>query len=234
MQNLRVICFDRPTCDVAPVDTYTAHEQELAKQVRSLYCICFREFTGNAAYGTRHMPQWDGDPTGLTGRRTNNVWIKIASKIAECQADPYVYMRAQFYSTRLDKPPAPNTCHGPAAVERYEAFHLQAKGDIQKKVESDVNQIQIHSLPFVVNLKWSQANALDYALRSPACGASPLVRYCFAAHAGLDETAAMYRGRALLQYMFQMSDYDDVLATHIPEELRVEAVACRNRIVRRD
>lgn len=227
--------IDLGICDAGTDEqsAYEIHVDLLAKQVRSLYCICVREFTGDAEYGTQPMPQWDGDPDGDSGRRSKNVWPKIARKIIAQQADPFHYVRAQFHASKLAKPPHPNTFYNDTAVQKYELFKLQARKDLEYRVASDVNQIKIHVLPFTVNLKWPPARALDYALRDPKCGASPLVRYCFAVEAALPVAAAL-RERALAQYMFQMSDYDDVLQNRIPEELRADAHAYHQRFVGRD
>ena len=234
MVNHRVIRLGRPTYVPVEPSQITLQEQALANNVRSLYCICYREFTGRAEYGTKPMPQWDGDPEGISGRRTSNVWIKIARKIAQCQADPYIYMRAQFYSTRLATPPAPNTLFNDAAVERYHHFHQNAKETITRSVESDDNQVMIHLLPFTVNLKWSFEQAMDYVLRDSSLGISPLVRFCHAVARKLDGAAQLWRDRALLQYLFQIAAYDDVLKDRIPPEFRTEAEACRTQVVNRE
>ena len=206
------------------------HVDGLANLVRSLYCVCFREFTGDAAYGTQHMDAWDGDPEGNSGRRTTRVWPKIARKIIEQQADPFQYVRSQFYATKLARAPSPNTFYSDAAVAKYEAFRCHARKDVEQRVASDVNQIQLHALPFTVNLGWDPVRSLDYALRSPTCGASPLVRYCYAVSASL-EVAPVFLERALLQYVFQMSDYDAVLGNRIPADLRDAAEQCRRQLV---
>ena len=59
-----------------------------------------------------------------------------------------------------------------------------------------------------------------------------LVRYCFAVAANLP-IAANLRERALLQYMFQMSDYDEVMRgqLEIPQELRNEARELTSAVV---
>ncbi len=205
----------------------------LANQVRSLYCICYREFTGTVDYGSSHMDAWDGDPTGRSGSRKQNVWPRIAATIARCGADPFQFIRAQFFTIKLAKVPTPNTFYSDAAVQRWELFRDQTKKDLQNQVESDMNQIQIHKLPFTVNLRWPENKALDYTLRNPACGASPLIRYCYAVAASLP-VAAEWHERALTQYMFQMSDYDAILQDRIPTQLKGEALECRRRLVGRD
>lgn len=218
----RVISFDGPDDSNEELNQYVQRRNRLANQVRSLYCICYREFKNDPTYGTTHMWAWDGDPDGVSGRRTQNIWPRIAARIIELQADPCQYVRAQFYSHKIAKPPAPSTFVGQAAAAKYDAFKAQARSDLEHRVSSDINQIQLHLLPFTVNLGWDHAKALAYTLRNPQCGASALIRYCYAVESNLP-VAAELRERALLQYMFQMSDYDDVLKGRIPQELRVEA-----------
>lgn len=226
----RVISFDGPDDATDEYNQYVQRRNRLANQVRSLYCICYREFTNDPDYGTTHMLAWDGDSEGLSGRRTTSVWPKIATRIIELQADPFQYVRAQFYATRMSKPPSPNTFVGRSAAAKYDTFKLQARSDLEHRVESDLNQIQLHLLPFTVNLGWDHAKALAYTLRNPQCGASPLVKYCHAVEHNLP-VAADLRERALLQYMFQMSDYDDVLKGRIPQELKVEAQQVSSSLV---
>ncbi len=230
MREERMIEFDTPA---DPRDVSARALDLLANQIRSLYCICFREVTGDETYGTHHMLAWDGDPEGLSGSRRKKVWPKIAETIARCDADPFVFIRAQFYAVKRATPPPPNICHGDAAIRCWELFRDTTRRDITNKIESDINQIQIHMLPFTVNLNWSDDKALDYTLRDPNCGTSPLVRYCYAVAASLP-VAAEFHERALLQYMFQMSDYDNVLQDRIPSQLKAEARECRRRLVGRD
>jgi hypothetical protein len=201
---------------------YSRRKAMLANQIRSLYCICAREINGNPSYGTQHMLAWDGDPTGISGQKRKNWWLKIATKVLAIQADPVQFVRAQFYAVKTATPPKPNMFVGDLAVAKYEAYRHQARSDLEHQIASDLNQIQIHLLPFTVNLRWEYTKALEYTLRNQQCGASPLVRYCFAVENNLP-VASDFRERALVQYMFQMADYDDVLRNRIPSELKTEA-----------
>lgn len=223
----RVVLLD----DVPEADASRHYLDQLANQVRSLYCVCFREMTGKTEYGTTRMKQWDGDPQGTTGRRSKNVWPKIAEAIVRCGADPFEYIRAQFFGMKRAGPPAPNTLHNEQAIATWELFRAQSRRTVTHRIESDLNQIKVRVLPFIVNLKWDHNKALDYALRDQSCGTSPLVRYCCAVEANLP-VASQFRERALLQYMFQMSDYDDVLGAKIPLELKEEATSIRRQVVR--
>jgi len=215
----------------APQVTTDPVLEALAKQVRSLYCTCMREYTGDGSYGTRVMPQWDGDAEGTSGARTTSVWPRIAHCILQADADPYQFIRAQFYSCKLTRPPSPNTLYNDAAVEKYEGFREQAKKEIQRRVESDDNQVTVHTLPLTRNLGWPYQKALDYVLRDTSVRISPLLRYCHAVAAELS-AGEEYQQGALLQYVFQVNDYDAVLQQRIPTDLRVAANSYRSRFVR--
>lgn len=216
--------------DGPPQTVYDTRKARLANQIRSLYCISVRERTGEPSYGVGPMAAWDGDKSGASGKKSSNVWLKIAAKVLALQADPVQFVRAQFHFSKLAKQPWPNSFLGEQAVAKYEAFKQQARSDLQHQIASDLNQIQLHLLPFTVNLKWEYAKALDYTLRNPQCGASALVRYCFAVECNLP-VAVDLRERALVQYMFQMSGYDDVLRDRIPSELKTEAQQLTSSIV---
>lgn len=205
---------------------------DLATQIRNIYCLCFREFTGKREYGKNDMPYWDGDPTGaVTGSRRKNIWPSIAQRVVQLQADPFQYVKAQFhFASDLSKPPQPNMLLGERAAGFYDAYRLQVRRNLEEKVSSDDNQIRVNMLPLELNLGWSHEAALDYALRSQACGASALLRYCHAVGANL-AIATDLRAHALMQYMFQMAEYDAVLNGRIPEELKQEARRCYERLV---
>lgn len=202
----------------------------LAEQVRTVYCLCFRDVTGQRNYGDSPIPRWDGDSEGISGRRSTPVWPKIAETIVRCGADPVQFVRSQFYDGKRARPPYPNQMYSDEAVARWEAFRETAKRNLSQRLTSDLNQIQISVLPLTANLGWDYRRALDYALKSPTCGASPLIRYCVAVKEALP-VASEFRERALLQYVFQLDDYDDLIANQIPPELRDDALAIRRRLL---
>lgn len=212
-------------------DPYEQQFAQLANRVRTVYCLCFREFTNNPDYGQEPMPRWDGDPEGVSGTRTQPVWPLIARRIAEIGADPFLFIRAQFFGTRRGRPPYPNQCYSDKAVELYQHFlHEQAK-DVEQCVRSDDNQIQIHATPLIASLGWSREQAVDYALRSSNCHASALVKYCHA-ESIRSSFSAVLRDRALVQYLFQMQAYDAILGNRIDQTFRADAYNLRQRLLR--
>ena len=174
------------------------------------------------------MPAWDGGETGF-GSRKKPVWPKIAAVILEHDADPFSFVRAQFVGVRRAEPPKPNQMHSEQAVRRWQTFEHEARETLKSSITSDLNQIDITVLPLVRNLGWERRKALDYALRDPKCGASPLVRYLTALSESLP-IAERFRERALLQYMFQTADYDALIGEKIPDGLRDEAQQVRARV----
>lgn len=217
-----------PVVPVAEIDPILT---ALAEQVRSLYCACMREYTGDPGYGTRAMPQWDGDAEGKHGRRSTPVWPRIAHCILRTGADPYQFIRAQFFVSKSSKPPAPNMMYSDAAVAKYAVFKDYARKEIEQRVGSADNQVFVHTLPLTKNLGWPYEKALDYVLRDETVRITPLVRYCYAVAAGL-AIASQFREAALCQYVFQVPEYDAVLQQRIPGELRETAIRYRNHFVR--
>lgn len=234
MRNARVITIDDDDPEQLQVveeqSAYARFKDQLAKRVRTLYCICVREATNNPDYGLEPIPRWDGDPDGRSGTRHQNVWPRVAEAIITCGADPYQFIRAQFHQSKRAKPPYPNQMYSDAAIANWEQFRSRAKEFLQQQIASDFNQIQVHVLPLVVNLKWDDQKALNYVLRSQTCGASSLIRYCQAVAAQLP-VAETFRERALVQYLFQTADYDDLLGDKIPAELREEVISLRCSLI---
>lgn len=204
----------------------------LAGHVRTLYCMCYRDVTGDPNYGRERMVAWDGDPTGASGRRTPNYWLRIASKLMQLQADPYQFIRAQFAMSTSARQPTPNVLLSDAAVDRWRKYESYAAEEVRCKVSSDLNQVQLHMLPLCVNLKWSEPKALEYALLSPSCAASALTKYCLAIQAGLTGVAERFRNRAIVQYLFQQAAYDSVVQGRfvVPGELQEEVRQIRSRV----
>lgn len=205
----------------------------LAAQIRTLYVICVREFTHNMDYGKDPIPRWDGGYDAATGRTyESSTWLKIAETVLQCGAEPFQFIRAQFYNGRRATTIRPNQIHGEEAIARWTHFREQSRQEVKQRIESDLNQIQVHVLPFTVNLKWEYTRALNYVLRDPSCCVSALVRYCQATAASLPVAAAFYE-RALVQYMFQSADYDEFIGPQIPEQLRNDAATLRGELIGR-
>lgn len=233
----RVLMFDdgpdeEPTpVPVSCTDISDTFMTQLVAQVREIYCICVREITGDSRYGTSVMPQWDGGETRFGALRAA-VWPKVVYTILELGADPAQFIRAQFKNlTNPTRYPAPNKLYNKAAKLCWARYRETIKWTIQIEVESDLNQVTINMVSLLEGLGWPESKALDYVLRDQlTVRVSPLIRYCLARAAELP-IAAVFKEQALLQYMFQMSEYDACIK-NIPEDFKGEANTLRRKLVR--
>lgn len=212
------------------VDFSQAVRERLAVQVREIYCVCVREITGDSSYGVRPMPQWDGGENRF-GTTRKPVWPKIVDTVIEIEADPVQFIRAQFkFVTNPSRYPAPNKLYNKDAKLCWARYRETIKSTIQGEIESDLNQVTINMVSLVEGLNWTNRQALNYVLRDfTVCTVSPLVRFCLARAAELP-IAATFKEHALLQYMFQMTEYDACIQ-NIPEDFKGEAKALRRKLV---
>ena len=231
----RVISLDagaeNPVENEIPQPRHEDRVNTLAKQVRTVYCICVRELTGKEDYGVKPMPKWDGGENSF-GTRHQPIWGRVAARILQLDADPVQYIRAQFrVVSNPSQQPKPNQLYNDAAVARWEAYKDNALNNLRNQVSSEINFIRIESMPLIVNLHKTEAEAVQYVLRRRSCSVSPLIRYCVSVDKGLDRLAQVFREHAILQYMFQMANYDSLLGALIPDQLKADAVELKRRLV---
>lgn len=204
---------------------------KLAAVVRDAYCGCMRMMPHAENYGSDHMPQWDGGTTP-GGRRCKPVWPKIAAKLLEINAEPLSYILAQFQGTGGVEPPRPNQLFNDAAIARWRNYELLVGTMVRQKVQSDFNQVGLHTQPLVGKLGWPYEKALNYVLRDAKIQISPLIRYCQAIAHNLD-VANWFRDAALMQYLFQATYYDECVPGGVPADLRADAEAIRRQLIER-
>jgi hypothetical protein len=231
----RVISLDPGSeTEADATESDSSHETRvntLAKQVRTVYCICVRELTGKESYGTQPMPKWDGGVNKF-GTRSQPIWPRISNHILQLDADPLEYVRAQFsVITNPTQFTKPNMLYNSDAVVRWRAYKDNALRNIGHHVRADLNHIRIESMPLMLNMQWSEQKAIAYVLCKRSCSVSPLVRYCVCVTKGMDGLAQLFREHALLQYMFQMTNYDSLLGERIPNQLRTDAMELKRRLV---
>jgi len=204
--------------------------QELAELVRAAYCDCYQQLTGRQAYGERRIAG-DAGEDAYGRRKTEPDWVKIARRIIACDAPPLAYVKAQFVGAVPSRPPRANQLYGESALARWEAFRYQSRETLQRKIESDYNQLRVRVLPLTKNMGWEYRRALNYVLKDRSCPVSPMIRYC-AAIGELLPVADQLRGMALKQYLFQMDDFDALLGELVPEDFRAEATALKSLMAR--
>jgi hypothetical protein len=228
----RVISLDADAAEVNPVYPQMA---ALADRVRSIYILCYREWTANPEYGNIKMPSWDGGEDSWGTKIDKPAWPKIAAKIVELEAEPITYIRAQFRAAKR-RPPTPNQICDAASQERWQSYRQSIKQELANQYDDDVISIQLGVLPLTTTLRWEDSKALRYTLNNVrAVKASALIRYCMAIASGFEDVANYFFNQALLQYVFQQADYDEVWRTRmvIPEPLRLAATELRSRLVGR-
>jgi|GEM_PF-3127794 len=239
MRELRPIMLDAPE----PADTDQRRQtptrqsideavSALAKRVRTIYCICRREFGGRADqnYGGKPIAKWDGGEDAFGNSHKRAVWPKIAFTIIECNADPVMFIRAQFSGANWSRPPAPNMMYNTEAVCRWEDYRHNAKVRLKQQMESDVNQVRVSVLPLTATLHWEYRRALEQVLSNSKISVTPLTRYYLAVNEGM-AIADRFREAAILQYLFQIFDYDELLGGKIPRDFHQDAVELRARLV---
>lgn len=201
--------------------------QEVARTVRTAYCTCKRQLSNQADYGEEPLVRWDGGVDQF-GKTHKPVWPKIAAEIIKLGADPLQYVRAHFLMSSRNQAPYPNQLYGEKAIRIWEQFQETQKELVRNQVESDENQLRVAVLPFTVTLHWELKRALRYVLCDHTKNITPLTRYCTAVRESLPDVADRYFENALIQYMFQMSEYDAVMV--VPAEFKAAAVRLRTRM----
>jgi len=232
MRNARELIFESP--QEAEVGQHVQVLEQMAQKVRTIYCVLMQQVTGNAHYGRENLGKWDGTSSANNpwGTSSKPVWPKIAKAIISVDADPLLFISAQFSAINRSSPPRPNQLHTEAAISRWEEYRYRYEERLRQQIDSDINQLQIRTLPFIVNLNWDSAKALNYVLREGDGAVSPLICYC-AAVTELLPIATAFKEGALLQYLFQKDAYDRLLPTCVPADLQEEATLLRHRLVPR-
>jgi len=83
----------------------------------------------------------------------------------------------------------------------------------------------------VMNLGWTTADAIEYALGDRVgCVITPFTRYCTAYKHGIHRIAEESFNAALFQYIFEIVFYDNIYSDGVPEPLRVTARNVRRNL----
>ncbi len=199
----------------------------MALMVRVIYVACRRTATlaregVSSTWGDAAMPRWDGGETATA--TYTPVWPKIAKLCIKHQAEPGVYVKAQFDEIKV-RIPWPSDLLGESAIARYTAF---AGRNYARLREALLNQSrdfdnQAHWLCIEARHGITLDEAASRVLRDTSFGITPLFRHCVASRFHAIAIAERFRDAALLQYVFQRKDYDNAWGDTIPQSLRDDA-----------
>lgn len=216
----------------------------LAATVRAVYINAVR-MTGLKNYAYFGSPDKQGRPASLDGdriiqsgmNRGHTGWTALASRLVQLSAPADLYIRAQFdaynKTSRGTSPPFPTVpmlC-GDWGAHNWEEYSRDRRQAVVWQMQSDQVQLSVNILPMVVNLGWSEAESVEYALGDRVgCVITPLTRYCTAYSHGMTRICQdAFRG-ALFQYLFEAVYYDVILGSSIPEPLRETARTVRRNL----
>lgn len=237
MREFRNIMLDRPVippmipaeAPPPPVNDRGMLDQ-LEALVRAVYVLCVREHTGNPHYGREPIPEWDGGEDKF-GKNHRPKWPDIVRTILALQADPMVYVKAQFALIDSSRVPRPNQLCSPAAAATWEQYRSQVTNQLARQLTANQNALRAAAEPMVAALGWDHNRAVRYCLNTTSmANLTPLFRYALAAMMGFQEVTARFRERALLQYVFQQSAYDASWGSFVPLELRQAAEDLRRHL----
>ena len=154
----------------------------------------------------------------------------VRNEIMEYQA----YIHLQFESRKMTRiPPTPKQCYGKVAHERWQEFQRDSSENADRLKVALRNQqelllgesVGLRETVAELSRTWAEDEIRSYILLDATLELSALFRYGVALESDLHHVADAFRERALLQYMFARSAYDDAWGDRIPPDLRRAAKA---------
>lgn len=201
--------------------------RHVAGLVRWIYMSLARSYKGDMTYGEQRIPAWDGGKDKWGTERTE-IWPRLARHLLELNADPLLYMRAQFTYMSRARVPVPTTFFNDEAVAKYHRYCTEWPQSLRSQYDLALLSVQGILGPYVTRMGWAYPRALRSVLSNMVqVIASPLFRYCMAANEGLPDVAAAFHDEALGEYVFQKAAYDEQWGDRIPAELRRDAEEIR-------
>lgn len=176
--------------------------------------------------------QWDTGRTGVGGKRSPPVWVKIAQFLVDNEISDYpAFIRRVFEERGPHKPaPQPNHLYGPSALRIWKQsvsereLLIRTKQAWEQQKKSFAMAASKHGRVFP---DADEAECLKAAITRDTVALTPLYRYCVAVGEGLPEIAEMYEQDALNQYHLSPTLYDKVWGGWIPEQLRKQSERAR-------
>jgi hypothetical protein len=214
--------------DDAPEDPL----DQLAMLVRRLYITVRRNVTGAVTYGRDPIPQYDGGENRW-GKTFQPIWPKVAAHIAHHGANPIMYIRCQFHNRKSGEPLVrPNQLYSPAAVERYERYRANVHVTLSSVLEFESTSIRTEVCILEQAAGKRFIKAVEMAIMNTAAvNASALLRFCMAAEYDIPAAIRRWHDEALIQYVFEMLDYDKAWAGWLPTTLQQEGRELMSRML---
>lgn len=206
----------------------------VAAQVREVYCQCRNRWhleheRKATAWGSKPIPRYDGGEDG-NGRTYANVWRQVAQFVLLHGLDPRRFVRAQF-AIRDSKPVEPTHLTGPRALDVYDAEAERSRGDIARLFDFQRQQVllEFNKLkPCRSRYGWADADVYRAVLGNALVSLSALFRFCLAESLGLTDLVDRFAEDAIVQYMADRAEYDEVWGRWVPEFLTDLADRLRN------
>lgn len=213
--------FESPEADRAP----------LAKLLRSIYISEYKLYVADATQVLeRVLPMWDGIRTS-SGSVHQPVWPRLAEFVVAHRMNPKTLIKLEFAHARGKALPAPSMLQDDAAVERYSCYMAGQLDRLREELQLGLDsfEVQLCKLSLIRRLTPEQRHAM--ALADYRVSATPLLRYCLAVRIGLPGVANHYCEAAMVEYVFDMENYDAAWGPAIiPEAFRTAALGLQSRI----
>lgn len=206
----------------------------LARLLRRLYCIMYRQTKPSAAtYGDTPLPRYDGG-TDSSGRRYKAVWPDMAAFVTTHNLDPFVLVRRGFATYRVKwQPPTPQQLMSSAVLIEYRRYKAGIVDDLRSLWDRSCldfeasRRILLATCP-TMSLEGAVINAM--VANPDIHGDAAVFRFCLADILQCSAAVELYHDKALYAYAWQKHDYDVAWGMHIPASLRDEAAAYRRSL----
>lgn len=211
-------------------ELYSRLVEQTAAQIREIYCTERNRWHMEherkvTAWGAVAIPRYDGGTDNL-GRVYQSAWLTLAQFALSHGLDPKRFIRSQF-ATRMAKPPEPTHLGSSSAVAVY---RFQEKADIaeltrlfeyqKERALAEFDKLQ----PCRARRGWSDRDVHRAVLGNQLVPLSALFRYCIAERDGHTDLADAFHDDAIIQYLAQRDDYDQVWGDWISPTLRMRAM----------
>jgi len=213
-----------PVVELAVADV----ETKLAEEIRETYYRFYREITGRHEAGRQPVPKWDGGWDSKSSRQyRKNTWRELAKFFVARDIDPVEYVKVQMQFVTVSNVLHPNQLQSALAMERWTKYKTQVGDESHYKLQAQWHALDMTAHPLHTVLKWSVAEAAEFAVRDKRKVVSPVVRYVYATYHQLPHCAAEIESDAVVPYVFGQKLYDGSFGSLIPARMRTLAETYR-------